>query len=114
MGHSTMLFRPQDIIVFIIGGATYAEARELGKVCQAYSGVRVVLGGTCIHNSSRYKLLVGIQENMYEYSIHSFLNEVAHTVSRWTPGLYSTGKDEKDAQQQRQQSSSVQRSAKMV
>ncbi|ORY44141.1 Sec1 family protein [Rhizoclosmatium globosum] len=36
--------KPQDIIVFIIGGTTYAEAREIQKLNASNSGCRVVLG----------------------------------------------------------------------
>lgn len=46
-------FRPQDIIVFMIGGATYAEAREVEKFSRSNPGVRVVLGGTTVHNCTR-------------------------------------------------------------
>jgi hypothetical protein len=46
-------FRPQDIIVFMIGGVTYGEAREVSRLNASNPGVRIVLGGTCIHNSAR-------------------------------------------------------------
>ena len=48
--------RPQDIIVFMIGGTTYEEARTVALLNQdsASTGTRVLLGGTCVHNSSRY------------------------------------------------------------
>ncbi|CAH0595263.1 unnamed protein product [Chrysodeixis includens] len=46
--------RPQDIIVFIVGGATYEEALCVHQINQAYPGVRVVLGGTAIHNSTSF------------------------------------------------------------
>lgn len=63
-GPSASLQRPQDVIVFIIGGTTYAEARTItlwnqdpasvsnGSV-PASSGTRFLLGGTCVHSSSR-------------------------------------------------------------
>lgn len=47
--------RPQDVIVFMVGGTTYEEARAISKLNQelAASGAgRVLLGGTCVHNSS--------------------------------------------------------------
>ncbi|KAI9088196.1 Sec1-like protein [Phlyctochytrium arcticum] len=56
--------KPQDIIVFMIGGATYAEAYEIHKLNAANPGVRIVLGGTTVHNSQ------------------SFLREVSESVSR--------------------------------
>ncbi|KAJ1569096.1 vacuolar protein sorting-associated protein 45 [Cladochytrium tenue] len=57
--------KPQDIIVFFIGGTTYAEAREIQRLNSATPGVRIVLGGTTIHNST------------------SFLREAQDSVSRW-------------------------------
>jgi hypothetical protein len=45
--------RAQDIIVFIIGGATYGEAREIAKLNALNTGARIILGGTTIHNSQR-------------------------------------------------------------
>ncbi|KAK5095568.1 vacuolar protein sorting-associated protein 45 [Exophiala xenobiotica] len=38
--------KPQDIIVFMIGGTTYEEAKTIATINASVSGVRVVLGGT--------------------------------------------------------------------
>lgn len=57
--------KPQDIIVFVVGGATYEEAKMVAQVNASSPGVRVVLGGTTIHNSS------------------TFLEEVDDAVSNW-------------------------------
>jgi vacuolar protein sorting-associated protein 45 len=46
--------RPQDIIVFIVGGATYEEAKIVSMTNAATPGVRVVFGGTTIHNASTF------------------------------------------------------------
>lgn len=46
--------KPQDIIVFVIGGTTYEEARMVAQVNASYPGVRVVLGGTSIENSTTF------------------------------------------------------------
>ncbi|VVC99630.1 unnamed protein product [Leptidea sinapis] len=46
--------RPQDIIVFIVGGATYEEALCVHQLNQTYTGVKIVLGGTTIHNSTSF------------------------------------------------------------
>ncbi|XP_063896560.1 vacuolar protein sorting-associated protein 45 [Helicoverpa armigera] len=46
--------RPQDIFVFIVGGATYEEAQCVHQINQMYPGVRIVLGGTTIHNSTSF------------------------------------------------------------
>lgn len=57
--------KPQDIIVFIVGGTTYEEAKMVAQVNASSPGVRVVLGGTGIHNSN------------------SFLEEVEEAVDAW-------------------------------
>lgn len=59
--------RPQDVIIFMIGGTTYEEARTITLLNQDpvaasnagianLGGVRLLLGGTCIHNSSSYAI----------------------------------------------------------
>uniref|UniRef100_A0A663M6N1 Vacuolar protein sorting 45 homolog n=1 Tax=Athene cunicularia TaxID=194338 RepID=A0A663M6N1_ATHCN len=53
LGPNTLRDRPQDIIVFIIGGATYEEALTVYNLNRTNSGVRIVLGGTTIHNTKR-------------------------------------------------------------
>jgi hypothetical protein len=65
-GVNAGLQRPQDVIVFVIGGTTFEEARAVALLNEAASnntgvptttstpaGLRLLLGGTCIHNSSR-------------------------------------------------------------
>ncbi|KAL1959363.1 hypothetical protein VTO42DRAFT_2166 [Malbranchea cinnamomea] len=64
--------KPQDIIVFMIGGATYEEAKTVAQVNASSPGVRVVLGGTCIHNST------------------TFLEEVDDAVGNWPEPPAST------------------------
>ena len=63
--------KPQDIVVFMIGGATYEEAKMVASLNAASLGVRIILGGTTIHNAA------------------SFLDEVSDAVSRWP----DTGRD---------------------
>eukprot|EP00158_Paraphelidium_tribonemae_P003850 Partr_v1_DN26412_c0_g1_i2_m23909 putative Vacuolar protein sorting-associated protein len=46
--------RPQDIIVFVVGGATYAEAKSVAQFNASAQGMRIVLGGTHIHNSCSF------------------------------------------------------------
>ncbi|XP_068623657.1 vacuolar protein sorting-associated protein 45 [Battus philenor] len=46
--------RPQDIVVFIVGGATYEESLCVHQINQANPGVNVVLGGTNILNSTSF------------------------------------------------------------
>jgi tRNA uridine 5-carboxymethylaminomethyl modification enzyme len=64
-GGGTTRDKPQDIIVFMVGGATYEEAKMIAGINATTPGVRVVLGGTTIHNSS------------------TFLEEVDDAVSSW-------------------------------
>ncbi|POS84052.1 Sec1-like protein [Erysiphe pulchra] len=64
-GSGTTRDKPQDIIVFFIGGVTFEEAKTVSQINASSLGVRIVLGGTKIHNST------------------SFLAEVEDTVSTW-------------------------------
>ena len=64
--------KPQDIIVFMIGGATYEEAKMIAQINASSPGVRVVLGATTIHNST------------------TFLEEVEDAVSSWPEPAPST------------------------
>ncbi|ORY17673.1 vacuolar protein sorting-associated protein 45 [Clohesyomyces aquaticus] len=57
--------KPQDIVIFMVGGTTYEEAKMVAQVNASSPGVRVVLGGTVVHNSS------------------SFLEEVEDAVGSW-------------------------------
>ena len=59
-GVNAGLQRPQDVMIFMVGGTTYEEARTIALLNQestssgSYAaGTRLLLGGTCIHNSSR-------------------------------------------------------------
>ncbi|KIK95164.1 hypothetical protein PAXRUDRAFT_402229 [Paxillus rubicundulus Ve08.2h10] len=72
-GPNLSLQRPQDIIIFMIGGTTYEEARTVALLNQesASTGTRVLLGGTCVHNSSSYVEMVraaaeGFPASVYE------------------------------------------------
>ncbi|GME38246.1 vacuolar protein sorting-associated protein 45 [Neofusicoccum parvum] len=64
-GGGTTRDKPQDIIIFMVGGATYEEAKMVAQVNASSPGVRVVLGGTTVHNSM------------------SFLEEVEDAVETW-------------------------------
>jgi len=41
---------PQDVIVFMVGGTTYAESRVVQNFNKANPNMRVLLGGSSIHN----------------------------------------------------------------
>ncbi|KAI1610419.1 Sec1-like protein [Exophiala viscosa] len=57
--------KPQDIIVFMIGGVTYEETKMVAQANASVPGVRIVLGGTTVHNSA------------------TFLEEVDDAVGSW-------------------------------
>ena len=49
------------MIIFVIGGTTYEEARTVALLNQepasgSTGGARLLLGGTCVHNSARWVL----------------------------------------------------------
>ncbi|XP_064086038.1 vacuolar protein sorting-associated protein 45-like [Macrobrachium nipponense] len=46
--------RPQNIIVFIVGGITYEETAAVHQFNTNNPGVRVILGGSTVHNSSSF------------------------------------------------------------
>ncbi|KAI8793205.1 vacuolar protein sorting-associated protein 45 [Biomphalaria glabrata] len=54
LGTGQLKDRPQDIIVFIIGGCTYEEALVVHNFNRTMPGVRIVLGGTNILNSKSF------------------------------------------------------------
>lgn len=45
--------RPQDVIVFMVGGTTYAEAFAVAQMNNANQGLRIILGSNTILNSER-------------------------------------------------------------
>ena len=67
-GGGTTKDKPQDIAIFMVGGVTYEEAKMVAQVNASSPGVRVVLGGTSIQNST------------------TFLEEVDATVASWPEG----------------------------
>ncbi|CAH2326816.1 vacuolar sorting-associated 45 [Pelobates cultripes] len=72
LGPSTLRDRPQDIIVFIVGGATYEEAFTVYNLNRTTPGVRIVLGGTTIHNTKSFLdevNVAGIQSRASEGSL---------------------------------------------
>lgn len=64
-GGGTTRDKPQDVVVFIVGGATYEEAKMVAGINASSPGVRVVLGGTTVHNAA------------------TFLEEVENAVGGW-------------------------------
>jgi Sec1 family len=46
--------KPQDIIVFVVGGTTYEEGKLIAGINETLPGVRIVLGGTSVINCSMF------------------------------------------------------------
>lgn len=46
--------RPQDVVIFIVGGTTYEESRCVALQNATNSGTRFVLGGSVVLNSKRF------------------------------------------------------------
>ncbi|KAG6419755.1 hypothetical protein SASPL_116267 [Salvia splendens] len=54
IGNHFQQARPQDVIIFIVGGTTYEEARMVSLQNATNSGIRFILGGSAILNSKRF------------------------------------------------------------
>ncbi|XP_038885382.1 vacuolar protein sorting-associated protein 45 homolog [Benincasa hispida] len=46
--------RPQEVIIFIVGGTTYEESRAVALQNATTSGIRFILGGSVVLNSRRF------------------------------------------------------------
>ena len=53
--------KPSEIIVFIVGGATFEEATKIAAFNAANPSMKVLLGGSCVHNSVSF--LKEIEDN---------------------------------------------------
>jgi vacuolar protein sorting-associated protein 45 len=51
--------RPSEVLVFIVGGATFEEAMKVAEFNAANPGMRVILGGSCVHNSTSFLKEIG-------------------------------------------------------
>ncbi|KAJ8876167.1 hypothetical protein PR048_024076 [Dryococelus australis] len=54
LGGGYMNRRLQEIIVFMVGGTTYEESLAVHQLNKSSLGVRIVLGGTSVHNSTSF------------------------------------------------------------
>ncbi|XP_032123338.1 vacuolar protein sorting-associated protein 45 isoform X5 [Sapajus apella] len=82
LGPSSLRDRPQDIIVFVIGGATYEEALTVYNLNRTTPGVRIVLGGTTVHNTKSFL------EEVLASGLHSRSKESSQVTSRGTQKLF--------------------------
>ncbi|RDX90432.1 Vacuolar protein sorting-associated protein 45-like protein [Mucuna pruriens] len=46
--------RPQEVIIFIVGGTTYEESRSVALQNASNTGIRFILGGSSVLNSKRF------------------------------------------------------------
>jgi vacuolar protein sorting-associated protein 45 len=46
--------RPQEVIVFIVGGVTFEEAYKVAELNASNCGISALLGGSFIHNSTSF------------------------------------------------------------
>ena len=55
--------RPAEVLVFIVGGATFEEATKVAEFnagpAATNGGMRVLLGGSCVHNSASFLREIG-------------------------------------------------------
>nr|CAG4641574.1 EOG090X03QA [Eurycercus lamellatus] len=55
-GESSFIRLVQDVIIFMVGGVTHEESFAVHQFCRVNNGVRVILGGTYIHNSQSFMI----------------------------------------------------------
>ena len=54
LGINNFKERPQEIIVFIVGGITCEETAAIQTINRAYAGnIKIIIGGTYLHNFKR-------------------------------------------------------------
>ncbi len=51
--------KPSEVIVFIVGGATFEEATKVSEFNAANPSMKVILGGSCVHNSLSFMSEIG-------------------------------------------------------
>lgn len=61
------------MIIFIVGGTTYEEARAVSLQNATNSGIRFILGGTSVLNSKRYVCLL-VDSNVIKHLTNVILN----------------------------------------
>ncbi|KAG6332811.1 hypothetical protein ID866_6275 [Astraeus odoratus] len=71
-----------DVIIFMVGGATYEEARTVALLNQdaGNTGTQILLGGTCVHNSSSYLEMLRAAAKNFPTSVYEPPPESASTA----------------------------------
>ncbi|XP_076221896.1 vacuolar protein sorting 45 isoform X2 [Nomia melanderi] len=54
LGNMVISKRPQEIIVFMVGGTTYEESLAVYNLNKQNPGIKIILGGTNVHNSQSF------------------------------------------------------------
>ncbi|CAB1432952.1 unnamed protein product [Pleuronectes platessa] len=94
LGASSLRDRPQDIIVFLIGGATYEEALTVYNMNRSSPGVRIVLGGSSIHNTKSF--LEEVMSSRVHEREHLPPRAHAHAPGGCCLGLENRGAEEEE------------------
>lgn len=90
---SSFLNRPQDVVIFIVGGTTYEEARAVALQNASNSGIRFILGGSAVLNSKRYTELFSwftMWFVLYRDCMHccSFAWNTKSLLTQWSSHLH--------------------------
>lgn len=51
--------KPSEVLIFIVGGATFEEAATVAQFNATNPSMRVLLGGSCVHNSTSFLKEIG-------------------------------------------------------
>ncbi|KAH9042182.1 Sec1 family-domain-containing protein [Lactarius pseudohatsudake] len=99
-GPNAGLQRPQDVIIFMIGGTTYEEARTVAllnhdSTTGSTGGARLLLGGTCVHNSSSFLEMVESAAASFPASVYEPPPESASSAPALNVNLGGTMEDVK-------------------
>ncbi|KAJ9120230.1 hypothetical protein QFC22_003130 [Naganishia vaughanmartiniae] len=79
--------RPQDIIVFMLGGTTYEESRAVALLNQQLAGqARVIIGGTFVHNSQSFLDMLSNVAEHYPPSVYGPPSSIASSTGAVTGG----------------------------
>ncbi|XP_004237740.1 vacuolar protein sorting-associated protein 45 homolog isoform X1 [Solanum lycopersicum] len=54
VGNHFQQARPQEVVIFVVGGTTYEESRSVALQNSTNSGIRFILGGSSLLNSKRF------------------------------------------------------------
>ena len=77
--------RPQDIIVFMLGGTTYEESRAVALLNQQLAGqARILLAGTSVHNSKSFLDMMSDSALHHSPSVYGAPPGVANAASLTT------------------------------